>query len=65
MKFCFRCKKYYPSEQMRPKFNQNGRCTGIECINCVKQKKTPLFGRGLNQECVQTTESQVASKIQD
>lgn len=64
MKFCFRCKKYYPSEEMRPKFNQNGRCTGIECLNCIKQKKTPTGGQG-SRGVYTKTESQIASEIQD
>ena len=63
MKFCFRCGKSYPKEQMRLKYNQSGRCTGSECINCAT-KKSPPEKRGEKEECVQTTESQVAPKIQ-
>lgn len=65
MKFCFKCGKFYPEKQMRPKTNAHGKRIGSQCLNCIKNKSQSLIKSPAEAGGVYKTESQVVPKIQD
>jgi hypothetical protein len=65
MKFCFKCGKSYPEENMKPKIDLRGRRIGSQCVNCIKNKSQSLIKSPAEAGGVYKTESQVTQKIQD
>jgi len=46
-KFCFKCNRDYPEEDMVPRFNSKGKKVGIECRQCSKRQSFSFISDGI------------------
>ena len=46
LKFCFKCNKSRKAEEMVPRYNRQGRKTGVECKWCAKRQSVSFISAG-------------------